>query len=67
MPKGKFKERILKTAREKQLVTYKRVPIRLSVGFSTETASQKGLAQNIQSDENPGSTTKITLPSKAII
>ena len=36
MPKVKDKERILKTAK-KQLVTYRRVPIRLSVDFSKET------------------------------
>ena len=30
-------ERILKTAREKETVTYKGVPIRLSADFSTET------------------------------
>ena len=37
MPIFKDKERILKTAREKQLVTYKGVPIRLSADFSKET------------------------------
>ena len=37
MPKVKDKERILKAAREKQRVTYKGVPIRLSAGFSKET------------------------------
>ena len=37
MPKVKDKERILKAAREKQVVTYRRVPIRLSVDFSKET------------------------------
>ena len=37
MPKLKYKERILKTAREKQLVTYRGVPIRLSADFSKET------------------------------
>ena len=37
MPKVKDKERILKAAREKQLVTYKGVPIRLSADFSKET------------------------------
>ena len=37
MPKGKDKEKILKAAREKQLVTYKGVPIRLSADFSKET------------------------------
>ena len=34
MPKVKDKERILKAAREKQLVTYKGVLIRLSADFS---------------------------------
>ena len=35
--KFKDKERILKAAREKQIVTYKGVPIRLSADFSEET------------------------------
>ena len=34
MPKFKDKERILKTARKKQRVTYKEVPIRPSADFS---------------------------------
>ena len=33
----KDKQRILKAAREKQLVMYKGVPMRLSVDLSTET------------------------------
>ena len=37
MPKVKDKERILKAAREKQIVTYRGVPIRLSADFSKET------------------------------
>ena len=37
MPEVKDKERILKAAREKQIVTYKGVPIRLSADFSKET------------------------------
>ena len=37
MPKVKDKERILKAAREKKLVTYRGVPITLSADFSTET------------------------------
>ena len=37
MPNVKYKERILKAAREKQLITYKGVPIRLSADFSKET------------------------------
>ena len=36
MPKVKYKERILKAAREKQRVTYKGVPIRLLADFSEE-------------------------------
>ena len=37
LPKMKDKERILKAARGKETVTYKGVPIRLSVDFSKET------------------------------
>ena len=36
LPKVKDKERILKAAREKERVTYKGVPIRLSADFSKE-------------------------------
>ena len=37
LPKIKQKERIFKAAREKETVTYKGVPIRLSADFSKET------------------------------
>ena len=37
IPKVKDKERILRAAKEKQIVTYKGVPIRLSADFSKET------------------------------
>ena len=37
VPKVKDKERILKAAREKQRVTYKGVPIRLTADFPQET------------------------------
>ena len=37
MPKVKDKERISKAAREKKLVTYRKVSIRLSANFSKET------------------------------
>ena len=37
MPKVKDRERILKSAREKQVVAYKTASIRLSADFSTET------------------------------
>ena len=41
MPKVKYKERILKAVREKQLVNYKGAPIRLSADFSAETLQAK--------------------------
>ena len=37
MTKNKDKERILKAARENPQITYKGIPIRLSVDFSAET------------------------------
>ena len=37
LPEFKDKERILKAGREKETVTYKGVPIRLSADFSKET------------------------------
>ena len=42
MAKVKDKERILKAAREGLLVTYRRVPIRLSDYLSTETLQAEG-------------------------
>ena len=48
LPKIKDKERILKTAREKDTVTYKGVPIRLSADFSkTNLTGKKGLERSI--------------------
>ena len=41
MAKVKVKEKILKTAREKQLVTYKGTPIRLCTNFLAETLQAK--------------------------
>ena len=40
--KIKEKERILEAAREKDTITYKGVPIRLSADFSKETYRQEG-------------------------
>nr|KAF6462164.1 hypothetical protein HJG59_011228 [Molossus molossus] len=47
MQKIQDKERILKVAREKQLVTYKGVPIRLSADFSKETLQARREWQEI--------------------
>ena len=41
MPKIKDKERIVKAARDKETVTYKGVPIRLSADFSKETLQER--------------------------
>ena len=47
MPKVKDKEGILKAAREKQIVTYRRLPIRLSADFSKEVFQAKREWQEI--------------------
>ena len=68
MQKVKDKERILKTAREKHLVTYKGAPKRLSANFSMETLqARRDWQRNIQSHEKQGPTAKIALPTKDII
>ena len=41
MAKVTDKERILRAAKEKQLVTYQRAPIKLSADFSTETSQAR--------------------------
>ena len=63
LAKMKQKERILEATREKDTVTYKGVPIRLSADFSKETLQ----ASSIPSHERQGPTSKITVSSKAII
>ena len=65
--KIKDKERILKASREKDTVTYKGVPIRLSADFSRDLTGKKGLARSIPNHESQGPTSKITVSSKAII
>ena len=68
LPKIEDEERILKVAREKETVTYKGVPIRLSADFSKETLqARRGGEKSIQSHERQGPTSKMTLSSKAII
>ena len=47
MPKVRCKEKILKAATEKQLVTYRGVPIRLSADFSKETLQARRDQQEI--------------------
>ena len=62
------KVRMLKAAREKQRVTYKGIPIRLTADLSAETLQARSECQNIfkvMKGKKP--TTKITLPSKDLI
>ena len=47
LSKIKYKEKILKAAREKQQITYKGIPIRLTADHSAETASQKAVSGHI--------------------
>ena len=42
LSKVKYKEKLLKAAREKQKITYKGIPIRLSADFSAETLQARG-------------------------
>ena len=69
MPKVKSKERILNSAREKELVTFRRVPIRLLADFSKETLQATRDWQDIFKVKKSQDlhTIKITLFSKAII
>ena len=45
MPKVKDKERTWKAAREKQLLAYRGIPIRLSADFSKEILQAKGIGR----------------------
>ena len=64
LAKSNDKEKILKATREKQQITYKGIP---TMFFRINSAGQKGVARYIQSDEREKSTTKNTLPSKALV
>ena len=65
-PKVKYKEILLKAARDKQLVTYKGAPVRLSTNFSKEILQARRDWQEILSHEKQ-EYNQDTLPSKAII
>ena len=68
-PKMKQKERILEAARDKETVTYKGVPIRLSADFSKETLqARRGWQEVFKVMKGKDlCTSKITVSSKAII
>ena len=63
----KITQENLKSSKRKG-VTYKEVPLRLSADFSKKNlAGKNGLERSIQTHKRQGSTSKITLSSKAII
>ena len=65
LPKVKVKERILKEAREKETVTYKGVPIRLSANFSKETLQTRRDWQEVfQVMKGKGLHTRLLYPAK---
>ena len=67
LPKIKDKERVLKAAREKKLVTCKRVTIDGQLISPKKPCRLEGLVISILSHDNQEPTAKIVLPSKAII
>ena len=68
LPKIKEKEKILQVAREKETVTYKGVPIRLSADFSKENLQARRDWQEVfKVMKGKGLHSKFTVSSKAII
>ena len=63
----KEKERILKAAREKKLVTYRQVPIRLSADFSKETLQARRECQEILTVMKRGTYSQECFTSKSIV
>ena len=64
MSKLKDKKRILKSAREKQVVMYKRIPIKLSADFSTKTLQVKREWHDIFNGAGGGTPAKNILLAK---
>ena len=64
----KHKEQILKAAREKQQITHKGIPIRITADLSIETLQARRERQDIlkvMKENKP--TAQITIPSKDLI
>ena len=65
LPKIKDKERILEAAREKETVTYKGIPIRLSADFSKETLqARKGWKEVFEVMKGKDLHTRVLYPAK---
>ena len=68
LSKIKYKEKILKAVNEKQQITYKGIPIRLTADLSAETLQARREWQDIfKVLKGKKTTTKITLASKDLI
>ena len=68
LTKIKDKEQILKAAREKQQITHKGIPIRITADLSIETLQARRERQDIlkvMKENKP--TAQITIPSKDLI
>ena len=61
----KHKEQILKAAKERQQITHKGIPIRITADLSVETLQARREWQ--ESDEREKPTTQITIHSKDLI
>ena len=66
LSKIKYKEKILKATREKQQITYKGIPIRLTADFSAETLQARREWQDIF-NVMKGKNLHPRLPSKDLI
>ena len=64
LPKIKDKKRILKAAREKETVTYREVPIRLSADFSKETSMVRRGWKEVFSHKNKDLHSRLLYPAK---
>ena len=60
----KHKEQILKAAREKQQITHKGIPIRITADLSIETLQARKEWQGILKVMKEKHATQITIPSK---
>ena len=65
LTKIKHKEQILKVAKEKQQITHKEIPIRITADLLIETLQARREWQD--SDGRKKNTTRITVPSKDLI
>ena len=66
LTKIKHKEQILKAAREKQQITHKGIPIKITA-FNRNSLRQEGMAGHTQSDDREKPATQVTVSGKDLI